>query len=131
LINLVKQLLKIIGIGSIKIYRRNKEIHFIREKEIVVKPVFTLDFGRKKNLEIFYNKIGFSIKKKQIKLEKTLASYKRNVIMWSKEELKFLGNNSHRNYHWIAKKLNRSPRSVLDALRRYNLKLEIDNRLLS
>ena len=131
LINLVKKLLEIVGIRPIKIYRRDKETHFIKGRKVIVKPVFTLGFDQKKNLEIFYNKIGFSIKRKQFKLEKIVTSYQRNQIMWAKEELEFLKKNSYRNYRWIAKKLNRSPRSVLDALRRYGLKLKVDNRLLS
>jgi len=117
--------------GEIRISVRDKETHFIKGRKVIVKPVFTLGFDQKKNLEIFYNKIGFSIKRKQFKLEKIVTSYQRNQIMWAKEELEFLKKNSYRNYRWIAKKLNRSPRSVLDALRRYGLKLKVDNRLLS
>ena len=76
LINLVKMLLKEIGIKNIYVYKRDKEVHFIGGREFSVKKLYTLEFGRRRNLEIFFNKINFSIKRKQEKLKQALDSYK-------------------------------------------------------
>jgi len=131
LIKLVKELLEIIGIKSITVTKRDKEIHKIREKSFLVKPVFTLGFGRKSNLELFHKKVGFSIKRKQEKLENVLKHYQRNPLPWTREEIEVLKNNSNRDYHKIAEIMGRSSSSVRKALYRYNLKPNIDNRLLS
>ena len=122
LINLVTILLDSIGIKNTSIYKRKSEIHIIRRHKILVKPVYCLKFGRKKNLEIFFDKIGFFIRRKQETLEKILNSYQRNHIQWTKQEIKFLKNNYHRNYREIARILNRKPTSVERALYRFNLK---------
>lgn len=105
LINLVRDLLENVGIENIKVFKRKKEIHSFGDRKHLVKAVYCLSISRKKNIELFNKKIGFSIKRKQAKLEKELQSYQRIHNFWIKEELEFLKKNSHRNYHWVAKQL--------------------------
>jgi len=130
LINLTKIILESLGINHIKIYKRKEEIHILHGRKFLVKPVYSLAICRRKNIQLFYDKIGFSIKKKQEKLEEILNSYQRNHLFWTKEELEYLKNNSHKNYHKIAERMKRNVNSVRRTLYRYGLKPKVDNRLL-
>jgi len=130
LINLAKILLDSLGINYIKIYKREGEIHTIEGREYLVKPVYSLVIRRRKNLELFYKKIRFSIKRKQSKLENILKSYQRNHIPWTKEEIKFLkhslllslSNDSINTISkQIAERMGRAHQSVRRAIYRYDL----------
>ena len=131
LINIVKGALESIGVSNLKIRKRNEEVHIIEGREYLVKPVYVLVLSRKRNLELFNVKVGFSIKRKQKRLETMVNSYQRVHNFWTNGELEFLKRNSHRNYHWIAKRLGRTSSSVDSALHRRSLKPKIDNRLLN
>ncbi|MFH1623070.1 MAG: LAGLIDADG family homing endonuclease [Candidatus Aenigmatarchaeota archaeon] len=130
LIELVRGLLKILGIQTGRVYTRPAGNHEIGGRIFLVKPVHTLNITGRRNLELFYEKIGFSIGRKQEKLFQYLKSYKVYKINWSESELEFLAKNRHRNYHWISKQLGRTVPSVETALRKHSLKMPVDNRLL-
>lgn len=130
LVNLVKTLLCGLGVEKVKIYKRGEEIHTIKGRECLIKPLYTVYISTRKNLEIFEQKIRFSIKRKQEKLERILKTYQRSCAYWTADEINFLRKNSYRNYHKIAKDLGRNVNSVRKALYRYNIKPSRDNRLL-
>ena len=130
LVGLVKELLKIIGIQDSYIYTRPSGIHEFGGRKSLVKPVHALHISGRRNLELFHKMIGFSIERKQEKLLNYLDSYRIYKINWSEDELEFLANNRHRNYHWIAEHLGRTVPSVATALHKRGLKPPLDNRLL-
>lgn len=119
IIKLVQCLLKNIDIES-NIHRRERGIRFIEGRKLPPSICYIVQINRRKNLNLFYNKVGFSIKRKQEKLKELLVSYKRNIQKWSESEINFLKENKNLKPKLIAKTLGRTPNSV--SQKRYALK---------
>lgn len=120
LINLVKRLLSTFKIES-RIMNVIRKERFIEGRKLPVGIVYYVRISGKKNLELFYNKIGFAISRKQRLLEQILSSYVRaHPVKWSQHEVKFLKNNIDMKPRMIAQKLGRTPKQV--RRKRYNLK---------
>ena len=75
IINLVESLLKSLKIKS-KVYIRHSKVRFIEGRMLVPSSYFIIQIGSKENLKLFYEKIGFSIKRKQNGLKNIINSYK-------------------------------------------------------
>jgi intein-encoded DNA endonuclease-like protein len=84
LIRLVVDLLTLIGIKNIYLYKRASEMHVIEGRKYKVKPVYTLEFSGEKNIKLFYKMIGFSLRRKEEKLENAISFYKEVQIRQKK-----------------------------------------------
>jgi intein-encoded DNA endonuclease-like protein len=59
-----------------KVYIRNSKIRFIDNRKLLPSSYFVIQISSKENLKLFYESIGFSIKRKQERLENLINSYK-------------------------------------------------------
>jgi len=75
IINLVNNILESLKIEP-KVYVRNSKIRFIDNRKLLPSSYFVIQIGSKEKLKLFYESIGFSIKRKQERLKVLMNSYK-------------------------------------------------------
>jgi intein-encoded DNA endonuclease-like protein len=75
IIKLVENILESFEIKS-KVYVRRSKVRFIEGRKLLPSSYFVIQISSKEGLKLFYEKIGFSIKRKNDKLKNIISSYK-------------------------------------------------------